>query len=150
MTGGPEFAILPLSVLKGHEQINEASLADLMALLRHSQVLEEPIWVAREGTVILNGHHRVEALRRLGADRIAAWVFDYESDLVHLGRWRPGPPIPKSEVIRRAQEGRPFPPKTTRHRLQIDLPARRTPLRELFPHPIAGRRPSHSRASVRS
>ncbi|HTT45151.1 MAG TPA: ParB N-terminal domain-containing protein [Thermoplasmata archaeon] len=149
MTGGPEFALLPIASLKGHERIDEGNLADLILHLRRSQVLSDPIWVARGSSVILNGHHRVEALRRLGADRVAAWVLDYESDLIHLERWHSGPPIAKSEVVRRAEERRPFPPKTTRHRLLLDLPARPTPLAELLPRPVARRR-SHSRASVRS
>lgn len=148
MTDGAEFALLPLSVVKGHEQIEEGSLADLTAHIRRSRVLSEPIWVARGSLVILNGHHRVEALRRLGADRVPAWVLDYGSDLVHVERWRPGPPISKGEVVRRGEEGRLFPPKTTRHRLTMDLPARPTPLSELMPRAVA-RRP-HSRASVRS
>lgn len=149
MTRAAEFSLLPLSVLKGHERIDESTLLDLIAQLRRSQVLSEPIWVTRGSSVILNGHHRVEALRRLGADRVAAWVLDYESELIHVERWHAGPPIAKREVVRRAEEGRPFPPKTTRHRLLFDLPARPTPLSELLPRPIARRR-AHSRASVRS
>lgn len=151
MTRDPEFAILPLSVLRSHEQLNEVTLAELTAVLRDAQVLEEPIWVARGEFVILNGHHRAEALRRLGADRIACWVFDYESETVELGRWQPGPPIAKSEVVRRAREGRPFPPKTTRHHVTIDLPHRPTPLADLMPRSIAnGRVPTRPRASARS
>ena len=148
MTGGAEFALIPISILKGHERIDEANLLELIAHLRRSQVLSDPIWVARGSSVILNGHHRVEALRRMGADRVPAWVLDYESELIHVERWRSGPPIAKSEVVRRAQEGRPFPPKTTRHRLLLDLPARPTRLSELLPRPLARR--VHPRASVRS
>jgi len=149
MTGRVQFALLPLSVLKGHERIDEESLLDLIAHIRRSRVLSDPIWVAQGSSVILNGHHRVEALRRLGAERVPAWVLDYDSELVHLERWHAGPPIAKSEVVRRAEEGRPFPPKTTRHRLLFDLPARPTPLSELLPRPVTRRR-THSGASVRS
>ncbi|HYA69931.1 MAG TPA: ParB N-terminal domain-containing protein [Thermoplasmata archaeon] len=149
MTDGARFALLPLSTLRGHERIDEESLLDLISHLRRSRMLAEPIWVTRGSCVILNGHHRVEALRRLGAERVPAWVIDYDSELVHLERWHPGPPIAKSEVVRRAEEGRLFPPKTTRHRLLFDLPARPTPLSELLPRPVARRR-AHSRASVRS
>jgi len=81
--------------------------------------------------VILNGHHRVEALRRMGLKRIPAWVFDYDGDHVDLDRWKPGPPIDKAEVLHRADVGRPFPPKTTRHRLRVELPRRTVPLEEL-------------------
>ena len=149
MTGGAEYVLLPLSALKGHEEIEETNLVELIAHLRRSRVLSEPIWVARGTSVILNGHHRVEALRRIGAERVAAWVLDYDSDLIHLERWHAGPPIAKSEVVERALKGRPFPPKTTRHRLLIDLPARPTPLAELLPRPMTRRR-AHPRASVRS
>ncbi|HXQ79619.1 MAG: ParB N-terminal domain-containing protein [Thermoplasmata archaeon] len=148
MTGPAEFALLPLSELRPHERIEESNALDLVALLRRTQVLADPIWVARGSSVILNGHHRVEALRRLGAERVPAWVLDYESELVHLERWHPGPPIAKSEVVRRAEEGRLFPPKTTRHRLLLDLPARPTALSDLLPR--AAPRDAHSRASERS
>jgi len=133
MTGGAEFALIPLTELKAHERIDESNIEDLVELLRRTRVLADPIWVSRGSSVILNGHHRVEALRRIGAERVPAWVLDYESELVHLERWRPGPPIAKGEVVRRAEEGRLFPPKTTRHRLLLDLPARPTPLSELLP-----------------
>jgi L-serine kinase (ADP) len=148
MTGSAEFALLPLSELKSHERTTESITVDLVALLQRTRVVADPIWVARGSSVILNGHHRVEALRRLGAERVPAWVIDYESELVHVERWHPGPPIAKSEVVRRAEEGRLFPPKTTRHRLLIDLPARPTPLSELLP--AAAPRRIHSRASERS
>ena len=139
MTGSAEFALLRLTELKAHEQIEEKNLRELIDQLRRTKVISEPIWVARGSSVILNGHHRVEALRRIGADRVPAWVIDYDSELVHLERWHPGPPIAKSEVVRRAEEGRLFPPKTTRHRLLIDLPARPTPLSELLPRPVLRR-----------
>lgn len=148
MTGAAEFALLPLSGLKPHERFEESTILDLVNLLRRTRMLSDPIWVARGTSVILNGHHRVEALRRIGAERVPAWVLDYGSELVHLERWHSGPPISKSEVVRRAEEGRLFPPKTTRHRLRIDLPARPTPIAELLP--AAAARTAHSRASERS
>ncbi|MGD0588952.1 MAG: ParB N-terminal domain-containing protein [Thermoplasmata archaeon] len=148
MTGAAEFALVPMRELRAHERIVESNIADLVALLRRTQVVADPIWVARGSSVILNGHHRVEALRRIGAARVPAWIIEYESDLVHLERWHPGPPIAKSEVVQRGREGRLFPPKTTRHRLLFDLPARPTPLAELVDPPVP--RAAHSRASDRS
>jgi hypothetical protein len=142
-----KFELLRLTDLHAHEEIEEDKLLELVDHIQRGKVITEPIWVARGSWVILNGHHRVEALRRIGADRVPAWVFDYESDLIHLERWHPGPPITKSEVIQRAAEGRLFPPKTTRHRLVFDLPERSTPLSELLPRPVVGR--AHSRASDR-
>jgi L-serine kinase (ADP) len=147
MTGPAEYALLPISELRAHEQIEESNVVDLVELIRRTQVVADPIWVARGSLVILNGHHRVEALRRVGAERVPAWVLDYDSDLVHLERWHPGPPIAKKEVIRRAQEGRLYPPKTTRHRLLLDLPARPTRLADLL---SASAGPAQPRAPGRS
>ncbi len=128
----PEFALVPIDRLKGHEEFDPTKVDHLVAELRRTGTFSEPIWVARGSMVILNGHHRVEALRRLGARRAAAWLLDYDAETVRLEPWRPGPAIAKSEVVERAREGRLFPPKTTRHTLRVELPRRAVPLAELL------------------
>ncbi len=135
MTRAPEFALVPISELHAHEQIEEENVADLVEQIRRAGVFVDPIWVSRDTLVILNGHHRVEALRRMGATRVPAWLLDYETDLVSLEPWRPGLPITKAEVVRRAQDGQLFPPKTTRHKVRADLPSRPVPLAELLRTP---------------
>jgi L-serine kinase (ADP) len=127
-----EFALVPLDALRAHERVVPSKVRALQAELRRSGVFVDPVWVARGSLVILNGHHRVAALRGLGAVRIPAWVVEYDSDLVSLGRWTPGPPISKEEVVRHAREGALFPPRTTRHRFSVDLPHQPTPLSELL------------------
>jgi hypothetical protein len=131
MSPAPEFALVPIDQLHPHEEVEEENVAELVAEIERTGVFADPIWVARDSWVILNGHHRVEALRRLGAVRAAAWVLDYETDFVSVEPWRPGLPITKAEIVRRALEGLLFPPKTTRHRLRDDLPPHPTPLAEL-------------------
>lgn len=135
MTALPEFALVPIENLRAHERFDEESVAELVEELRRTGTFADPIWVARASLVILNGHHRVEALRRLGAERVPAWLVDYETDLVTLEPWRPGIPITKAEVIHRATHGDLFPPKTTRHHLRVELPPRPTPLSELTDGP---------------
>lgn len=127
-----EFALVPIHRLKGHEEYEPSKVEDLVEEMLRTEEFTEPIWVARDSLVILNGHHRVEALRRLGAQKAAAWLFDYEGDAIELDRWAPGPRIEKAEVVERAARGELFPPKTTRHRLHVELPSRRVPLAELL------------------
>jgi L-serine kinase (ADP) len=131
MNREPEFRIVPIGRLRGHEEHDPAKVDELVAELRRTGSFDDPIWVARGSWVILNGHHRVEAARRLGLKRVPAWVLDYQGEHVDLERWNPGPPIAKAEVLHRARHGRPFPPKTTRHRLRVQLPPRSVPLSEL-------------------
>lgn len=131
MTETAEFALVPIDRLRPHEEVEEENVDELTREIERAGVCADPIWVARESLVILNGHHRVEALRRLNAVRAPAWLFDYASDVVSLEPWQPGLPITKAEVLRRAGAGDLFPPKTTRHRLRTDLPPRAVPLEEL-------------------
>jgi L-serine kinase (ADP) len=138
MSVEPEFALVPIDSLRAHEEIDLADIDALIADLTARGVFTVPIWIARGSMVILNGHHRVAALRRLGATRVPAWILDYESNRVRLELWRPGASISKSEVIRRGLEGRLFPPKTTRHVIDGELPHHPTPLAAL----LDGRAPS--------
>ena len=132
MTKRPEFALVPLEELKPHEQIDERDLPGLVAEIRTRGLLSHPIWVARGSHAILNGHHRVAALRRLGAARAPVWLIDYHSESVRVDRWSPGPSISKEEVEQHAREGLLFPPKTTKHVLAHDPGERVTMLAELM------------------
>jgi hypothetical protein len=131
MSHPPAFELVDASRLKIHEEIDPAHVARLVEALRKDGYVAEPIWVARDSHVVLNGHHRLAALRELGAVRVPAWVFDYESDDVELARWYDGPELRKPDVVARAASGRPFPPKTTKHTVRIHLPEHRTPLAAL-------------------
>jgi hypothetical protein len=133
------FAILPLDQLREHEEIDVGDLEHLVVILRTAGVVQEPLLVAEHSYVILNGHHRYRALRAMGATGAPAWLIDYDDARVALGRWSPGPPITKAEVVDRARSGRLFPPKTTRHRLHFDLPARPTELAVLGVAPVPAR-----------
>jgi len=134
MTGSPAFELVSVRRLRIHEKVNREHVDLLERSIRGEGVLWEPIWVARtdEFDVILNGHHRYGALVRLGAQKVPAFVFDYEDPIITLGRWGEGPPVTKEEVIRRARRGTPFPSKTTRHTVLVDLPPRPTRLDDLL------------------
>lgn len=123
----------PLDRLLIHEEIDGGHVDHLASEIRRLGRFHEPIWVARGSGVILNGHHRFAALKRLDARWVPAWTFDYLDDRsITVGRWGSSEPIEKSEVIRRALARAPFPPKTTRHRLQVTLPAHSVPLSDLL------------------
>jgi hypothetical protein len=131
VTRDPTFELVDIDRLKVHEHIRPEHLAQLLSDMRRDGFVADPIWVARGSYVVLNGHHRLAALRELGARKVPAWVIDYDSEVVLLDRWTPGPPLSKGEVEARASAGQPFPPKTTKHTVVVPLPERRTPLSEL-------------------
>ena len=106
------------------------SIIEEGAVLR--PILATPVPGANGRIVILDGHHRWLALNLLGAVLAPVLLVDYERH-VHLGTWREGVRVSRSEVYKRALTGRLFPPKTTRHRLLVDVSWEPTPLEELVP-----------------
>ena len=147
MTDGPTFELIPTERLKVHEEVRPELVAELVERIRRDGFVLEPIWVARGSDVVLNGHHRFAALRAIGAQRIPAWVFDYDSEAVVLERWDDGPPLTKSEVVARARSGRPYPPKTTKH-LVKPMPSTRHTSLELLGVPLVQVRPTGSRTEA--
>ena len=151
-----QFALLPIDSLRPHEQFDPDKAEEVRKEIERTGQVTDPVWVSRQDRVILNGHHRVEALRALGAVKIPAFLVDYSDESITLERWRPGPPIRKQEVLDRARRGELFPPKTTRHGVAGPTPVRITPLAALLAspgrstgagHPVA---PRGSRGGVRS
>ncbi|MCI4323712.1 MAG: ParB N-terminal domain-containing protein [Thermoplasmata archaeon] len=134
----PKFQLVPIHALHIHEEIDPSTVREVTVSIRTEGVVREPILVAEGSLVVLNGHHRVAALRELGVARVPAWVVPYEDPRIRLERWSPGPELTKAEVVQRAQANDPFPPKTTRHRVDLELPTRPTPLAKLFAHPVPG------------
>ncbi|MCI4351613.1 MAG: ParB N-terminal domain-containing protein [Thermoplasmata archaeon] len=138
------FALLRPERLRVHEEIVPGKVDALVEEIRASGRVLQPILVARGSGVVLDGHHRFEALRRLGVAKVPAWVVAYDDPAVQVDRWQPGPPLSKNEVVERARSGRPFPPKTSRHKLLVSLPERPVGLAELMRstprRPVAARR----------
>ena len=132
MTASPKFELIPIERLRIHERIHPEAVGALVERIRRDGRIDRPLLVSAKGSVILDGHHRFAALQALGARLAPAWVVDYHWVEVELDRWQEGPALTKEEVIERAVEGRPFDPKTTRHRVRFALPPRSTPLAELL------------------
>jgi hypothetical protein len=112
-----------LELLREHEQIEPQRLSQIIEEIRREGTLRHPILVDKRSGVILDGHHRFRAYKELGFATIPCVLVDYRSDIVSVRPRRPDISVSKDEVIRRALEGHPFPPKTTQHILHIPLPA---------------------------
>lgn len=127
------FALVELERLRSHEQTRPGPLARLVEEIRGDGFVRKPVLVDAEHFVILDGHHRVEALRILGCRRVPVYLVDYDDDAIGLTTWPEAvvKAVTKREVIERGLRGDPFPPKTTRHRVAIALEDVRIPLADL-------------------
>ncbi len=108
-----------------HERVGKRRVAELKNEIRRDGVLKRPIAVhmlggANKGKyMIIDGHHRVEALKSLGLTRAPASVVDYFDSRITVRSWRSGKVWDKRSVIRIATIGRLLEPKTTRHTIRI-------------------------------
>jgi len=124
-------SLIPADSLIPHETTMVNRLSRLIREIHEDGVLRIPILVDAKTGTVLDGHHRLEALRRLGARLVPAALVDYDSPDVSVAPRRVDVPVSKAEVRRAAISRELMPPKTTRHALPIDLPEVDIPLRDL-------------------
>ena len=134
---GCEFAygvrLVNINELIEHEEVNEEHVRSLMIAILATGVLHYPLLVESKYKIILDGHHRYHALKRLGAKRIPVFLVDYSSPNVIVLSWRPNIKVTKDLVIRAALMRKKLPPKTSRHVLKgLSVPRVDIPLRYLL------------------
>ena len=117
--------------LRPHEEIRREHYEHLLAAIKKNKFVV-PIIIDSKHKVILDGHHRYNALKALNFKEIPAIAVDYFGKDVKLFQRRKAYPVSKELVISRALSGRLFPPKTTRHIIKR-IKEEKIPLSELTP-----------------
>ena len=109
--------LVDMARLRGHEQTDETRLNALKAEIESDGMLFRPIVVDEETDVVLDGHHRLAALKLLGCSKIPVCYVSYASDSIGVMSMLKGLKITKSMVVQAGLSEDPFPPKTTWHYL---------------------------------
>lgn len=112
--------LVRISELKFHECTDAVRLTALRDEILSDGVLKRPIVIDDSTKVIIDGHHRAEALRLLGCKRIPACCVDYTCEKIGL---KPNPieaKITKDKVIEAALKNNPFKPKSTWHYIRFE------------------------------
>lgn len=107
--------LVDISSLKPHERTDDIRLKNLSNEIKIDGVLKKPIVVDEKTNTIIDGHHRVEALRALGCTRIPVCYVDYMCDKIGLKTTAKDAEITKYRVIEAALNNNPFGPKSTWH-----------------------------------
>jgi len=112
-----QIELLSIKGLKAHEKTEPRKVQKLIQAFRQGEKLRNPIVVARDVMVILDGHHRVAAFSELGVQTIPALVVDYQSETISVSLRRKEllSSLIKESVIRHALSHDLFPIKTTKH-----------------------------------
>ncbi len=104
---------------------------DLVDQILRDGFIRYPILVDSKTFVVLDGHHRLVAVKLLGLRFIPAILVDYDSDCVSVSSWRDGVVVTKEMVREHGLRGNLMPPKTSRHRVCFEIPEVRAPLEVL-------------------
>ncbi len=111
--------LVEIELLKAHEEVDKVYHEKLKKIIESDKVLKKPIVADINTYTILDGHHRVSVLRSLGCRLVPAVLVDYNSPSIIVESWR-DMRIDKETVISCALNGKMFPPKTTKHMIQIN------------------------------
>jgi len=108
-------AIVPAADLRMHEEPEPDRVRRVIRSVRSSGVVKKAIAVDGKTMVVLDGVHRLSALKALGCVRIPVSLMDYASDDVVVYAKGGKTLFPKEKVIGAALSGHMLPPKSTRH-----------------------------------
>jgi len=128
---GARYVIVPRRTLTPHEETDPEDVKQLEHQLREDGYVARPVTVDDGSGVILDGHHRYEALSRLGCELIPCHMIDYADPGVRVEAWSDGRRMQKQELVSRALRGELYPVKTSRHRTLNRLPNHPTELDRL-------------------
>ena len=115
-----DIVFLEMEELKEHEEIRPEYLEELKNEIISDGILKMPIAVDKNTYIILDGHHRLHVLKRIGCKKIPVILVDYQSQEVQVVTWREGENITKEIIIHTALTGRRMPPKTSKHMIMVN------------------------------
>jgi len=111
--------LVELDKLKPHEGVDSAHLRELKEEIKSDGILKFAIAVNKDRNIILDGHHRVAALKELGCAKTPVVFVDYNSSGIEVQSQRKGIRLTKKEIIKAGLGSKKFPPKTSRHMIKI-------------------------------
>lgn len=107
--------IVNIDRLKQHEQIRKGHLKNLMKRIEADGHIKNPIIVDKNTMIILDGHHRYNAMKQLGLKASPVCLCDYNNDEITVSSWKKNKTVTKDDVVRAGLTGKLLTPKTSRH-----------------------------------
>ncbi len=109
--------IIPVDKLIGHERVSLRKCERILKDLKNNGIIHQPVVVDKKTLVILDGHHRVAVLKKIGIKKVPVILVNYHSKniQVYLRRKNILMDLIKYTVINKALSSDLLPKKTTRH-----------------------------------
>ena len=110
------FELVNIASLIPHEKINIKRMNTIKNSIHKEGKILTPIIVDKNSKVILDGHHRYNASKKLKMKKIPAILVDYFNEEIKLSfRREEFSHLSKNEIISNALNKNLFPSKTTKH-----------------------------------
>ena len=133
-TSTMSWELVEVARLRPHEQTLPWRVEEMVEKIQRNNFFHKPLLVDRSTLTILDGHHRHQASLRLGLKLVPVMVFDYLDDERVVVEARP-PATPESVskalVMHVAANGLLMEPKSSKHRIHVEIPRLRVPLADL-------------------
>lgn len=111
-----KITIIQNNLLKQHERIRKSHLRELFSQIQKDGFISDPIVVDKNTMIILDGHHRFNAVKLLGLTSSPVYLVDYRSKKIKVASWRKGGErVTKKLVINAGISGKLLRPKTSKH-----------------------------------
>jgi len=125
--------IVDLDLLLPHEKTVPERVSSVARYILAAGYVKYPLLVDLDHLVVLDGHHRLEALKLIGARSAPAFLVDYRKGYVQVRSFRKEVRVTKELVLQAGLSGRLLEPKTSRHVLVgVTLPPSFFPLSALM------------------
>ena len=82
-----KLSLEPVDELHIHEEVIDSALRRLVEEIRADRVVKHPVIVDEKTMVVLDGMHRVAALKELGCRLIPACLVDYDNPNILVSSW---------------------------------------------------------------
>ena len=113
-------ALVKISELKEHEEIDLEHFIKLTKEIKSDGILKKPIAVDKNTGIVLDGTHRLRALKTMGYSLIPVILLNYRSSKIGVMSWRRGEKITKDVVIKASLTKNKLPPKTSKHMVEVN------------------------------
>ena len=111
-----KFRVIPISTIIPHEEFNQEAVDQLTSRIKDTKSFTHPVLVDKKTGLLIDGHHRYNAMINLGAKSIPAYLINYSSPKLIAYKETPGNSVlSKKEILSRAIQNKLFPKKFTFH-----------------------------------
>ena len=112
-----KFQLIKIEKLKPHEHVSKRRVTEVSQMIKKAEKFTEPILVEKNTLVILDGHHRVQAMKKMGYKKIPAKLVDYTDVKVSLRRKDFPSAVIKEFVLFLSSKNIILPKKSTKHEM---------------------------------